>query len=155
MKIIDPSSLSDDDLSYYRECPKIIINPKTRWKDKLSKHRQRDFVAKSTDGIQYLIYCRKSITDPVDFSCGVILNCGRGKSITLVRYNGANHQHGNIRFQCHIHLATADNVRSMKKKDDAHATITTRYNNFDHAFSCLISDCGVQTEIFETMKGRL
>lgn len=143
--MIDPKKLSDEDINFYLRVKKTILNPRASWIDKPGRQRQRVYKAKTQDGTKFRIFCRKSLDDSSDFSCGVQLICNGGKVVTLVRYNGFNHRHGNINFKCHIHLANAENIRSDKIKDECQAEETTRYKNFDQALLCLIEDCSVQT----------
>ena len=65
------------------------------------------------------------------------------KPLSLVRYNGASHAHGEIRYRCHIHRATAE-AMSAGRKVDGHAEATDRYRILEGALACLIEDCGVR-----------
>lgn len=64
--------------------------------------------------------------------------------LSLVRYNGASHAHGEIRYRCHIHRATAE-AMSAGRKVDGHADATDRYRTLEGALACLIEDCGVRS----------
>ncbi len=66
-----------------------------------------------------------------------------GKPLSLVRYNGAIHVHGKIRYACHIHRATAEALVAGRKAD-SHAEGTERYKTVEGALACLIEDCGVE-----------
>ena len=63
--------------------------------------------------------------------------------MSLARYNGANHVHGEIRYRCHIHRATAEAILAGTKID-RHAEETDRYITLKGALACLIDDCGVR-----------
>ncbi len=65
-----------------------------------------------------------------------------GKPISLVRYNGSSHVHGEIRYDYHIHQAAANAVESGRKID-SHANQTDRYKTVEGALACLIEDCQV------------
>ena len=67
----------------------------------------------------------RTLDDDQDFSCGLALVRRGGKPLSLVRYNGASHAHGEIRYRCHIHRATAE-AMSVGTKADAHAESTER-----------------------------
>ena len=54
-----------------------------------------------------------------------------------------SHAHGDIRYRCHIHRATAEAI-STGRKVDSHAEATDRYRTLEGALACLIKDCGVQ-----------
>jgi len=66
-----------------------------------------------------------------------------GKPLTLVRYNGSSHAHGEIRYRCHIHRATAEAL-AAGRRIDSFAEETDRYRTLEGALACLIEDCAVQ-----------
>ena len=55
----------------------------------------------------------------------------------------ASHVHGEIRYTCHIHRATAEALGAGRKVD-SHAEGTERYRTVEGALACLIEDCGVE-----------
>lgn len=135
--------LSDDDLNTHRTVSKQVTNPGARWSEKPGRHRQRNFTAVSDDGSSYRVYLRQNMDDEKDFSCGLALMHRGGKPLSLVRYNGSSRAHGEIRYRCHIHRATARAV-AAGRKIDSHADETDRYATLEGALACLIDDCGVQ-----------
>ena len=104
---------------------------------------QRNFTAETEGGAVYRIYQRQNLDDKRDFSCGLALVQRGGKPLTLVRYNGSSHAHGEIRYCCHIHLATAEAL-AAGRRIDSYAEETDRYKTLEGALACLIEDCAVQ-----------
>ena len=135
--------MSNDELDDLRSASKRVTNPGARWREKPGRHRQRNFTAEAEDGAVYRIYLRQNLDDDQDFSCGLALVHRGGRPLSLVRYNGASHAHGEIRYRCHIHRATAE-ATSAGRKVDSHADATDRYRTLEGALACLIEDCGVQ-----------
>ena len=135
--------MSNDELDGLRSALKRVTNPGARWREKPGRHRQRNFTAEAEDGAVYRIYLRQNLDDDQDFSCGLALVRRGGKPLSLVRYNGASHAHGEIRYRCHIHRATAE-AMSVGTKVDTHAESTERYRTLEGALACLIEDCGVR-----------
>lgn len=135
--------LSNDDLKDLWSASKRVRNPGARWLEKPGRHRQRNFTAEGESGEVYRIYLRENLDDDQDFSCGLALVQRGGKPLSLVRYNGASHAHGDILYRCHIHRATAEAI-AAGRKTDSHAEQTDRYRTLEGALACLIEDCGVQ-----------
>ncbi len=135
--------LSNDVLDGLRSASKQVRNPGARWLEKPGRHMQRNFNAETEDGAIYRIYQRQNLNDDLDFSCGLALARRGAKPLSLVRYNGASHVHGKIRYVCHIHRATAEAL-SAGRKVDSHAERTDRYRTLEGALACLIEDCGVE-----------
>ena len=79
----------------------------------------------------------------MDFSCGLTWVHKGGKAVTLVRYNGSSHRHGDIFYRCHIHRAAAEAL-AAGRKIDSHAEQTERYRTLEGALACLVEDCGVK-----------
>ena len=135
--------LSNDELDGLRSAVKRVTNPGARWREKPGRHRQRNFTAESENGSRYRIYLRQNLDDDKDFSCGLALVQRGGKPLSLARYNGPSHAHAEIRYRCHIHLATAEALVAGRKID-SHAEQTDRYKTLEGALACLIDDCDVQ-----------
>ena len=92
--------------------------------------------------MRFAIYQRQNLLDPSDFSCGI--RCYRVGTtlLTLARYNGPSHLHGDIRYQAHIHRATADAI-SAGRRPESDATETDRYTTLEGATACLLEDFNV------------
>ena len=140
---MDDQHLSNVDLNRLRSISKQVKNPGARWHTKPGRHQQRNFTAETEDGSFYRIYLRQNLDDEKDFSCGLALVRRGGKPLSLVRYNGSSHAHGEIKFRCHIHRGSAEAL-AEGKKIDSQADETDRYRTLDGALACLIEDCGVQ-----------
>ena len=135
--------LSNDELDHHRSVEKTVRNPGARWKEKPGRHKQRNYSAESRDGTSYLIYLRQNLNDDRDFSCGLQLVRRGSRPLSLVRYNGASHAHGEIRYRCHIHQASVQAI-SAGKKIDSNAEATNRYRTLEGALACLLDDCSVK-----------
>lgn len=98
-------------------------------------HRQRTFKASGQrDGEDYAftIYQRQNIAEANDFSCGIAYHPFNGLSLTLARYNGSSHEHGDIAYRPHIHRATEEAI-AMGKKPESEAKETNRFNTMEGA----------------------
>ncbi len=135
--------LSNDELDQLRSIQKRVTNPGARWQEKPGRHKQRNFKAVAKDGMHYRIYQRQNLDDSLDFSCGLAMTRPGAKPLSLVRYNGASHVHGEIRCACHIHHAAAEALTAGKRAD-SQAEATDRYRALEGALACLIEDCGVE-----------
>ena len=135
--------LSNDNLDDLRSATKRVRNPNARWVAKPGNHEQKNYTAESEDGKEFQIYMRRNLNDNKDFSCGIALKQKGRKSLSIVRYNGSSHRHGDIQFKCHIHFATAEALETGKKID-SYAVSTDKYWTVEGALACLIDDCGVQ-----------
>ena len=135
--------LSNDALEGLRTAPKHVKNPRSQWRVKPGRHRQRNFTANTEKDEVFRIYLRQNLDDALDFSCGLALVQRGGRPLTLIRYNGSSHVHGELRYCCHIHRATAEAIDAGRKLD-SRAEATDRYSTLEGAFACLIHDCGVQ-----------
>ena len=134
--------LSNDTLDGLRSASKRVRNPGARWREKPGRHMQRNFSAEAEGGAVYRIYLRQNLDDERDFSCGLALVQRGGKPLALVRYNGSSHAHGEIRYCCHIHRATAEAL-AAGRRIDSFAEETDRYRTLEGALACLIEDCAV------------
>ena len=137
---------SDDELEDLARLPKTIRNPGARWpkKPRLSPvHRQRVFRAEaaSDEGrtLFFQVYQRLNLRDETNYSCGIAYLPTGGPRLTLARYNGSNHVHAAIRYQPHIHRATASAI-AAGRKPESDAKTTTRFNTMEGALACLIED---------------
>ena len=127
--------------------PKRIDNPGSRWSEKpvgAASHRQRSFKAHGEGDEQSLfeIYQRENIQDEVDFSCGIVHVALDGSRLTLARYNGSGHEHGDILYRPHIHRATEKAIASGRKPEHE-AEETGRYQTLEDALACLLEDFSI------------
>ena len=65
-----------------------------------------------------------------------------GSRLTLARYNGPGHEHGDIYYRAHIHRTIAKSIESGKRPE-REATETNRYETVEGALACLIDDFNV------------
>ena len=135
---------SDEELAGLWSAPKRVSNPRARWTNKLG-HRQRNFQAcdQQDDSVRFSIYQRQNVHDDNDFSCGIEYIPRVGARLTLARYNGPSHRHGEIVYRPHIHRTTARAIASGKKPE-SEANETDRYTNLDGALRCLVEDFHLQ-----------
>ncbi len=131
---------SDDELAALWALPKMVANPGARWVDKPG-HRQRNFqlIAGDDDEIAFAIYQRQSMLDDSNFSCGIAFIPPGDTRLTLARYNGPSHIHGEIEFRPHIHRATARAI-AAGRKPESEAEETDRFTTLNGAFRCLLDD---------------
>ena len=131
---------SDENLDELRSMPKRVTNPGAHWSDKLG-HRQRNFQVsgQQDEAFRFSIYQRQSTVDEQDFSCGIEYIPQGGSRLTLARYNGPSHRHGDIAYRPHIHRATARAI-AAGKKPESEADETDRFSTLNGALGCLIAD---------------
>lgn len=127
--------LTDKDIDDLIRLPKRISNPAARWQDKPG-HRQRNFNIVASNH-SFILYLRQNLFDDKDFSCGLKVIKPDGQPLTLLRYNGGGHIHGDIKFACHIHMATEQAILSGSKPE-SHAEATAQYRTLDGALACLL-----------------
>ena len=138
---------TEEEFEVLRKTPKQVRNPGAKWKDKPKGrpgHRQQTFNATGGGGEEkkFLIYLRQNLVDRQDFSCGIAF-LPRGEStLTLARYNGPSHDHGNISHRPHIHQASEKAIAAGQKAE-WEAEETTRYKTLSGTLACLISDYNV------------
>lgn len=131
---------SDDELDELRTMRKRVTNPGARWANKPG-HRQRNLklIGVDDDTVRFEVYQRQNVSDENDFSCGIAYIPTGGRRLTLARYNGPSHVHGDIAYQPHIHRATASAI-AAGKKPESDTTETDEFTTLDGAFACLIRD---------------
>ena len=135
---------SDEDLDTLRSMEKRVTNPGARWVPKLG-HRQRNFKVDGVgdEAVHFEVYQRQNESDENDFSCGIAYIPPGGRRLTLGRYNGPSHLHGEIAYRPHIHRATASAI-AAGKKPESEADETDRFTSLDGAFGCLVEDFRLQ-----------
>ncbi len=138
---------SEEELNALRLAPKRVTNPGSRWSEKPSGapvHRQRSFKAtgEGAAGTRFDLYQRQNLLDEADFSSGIALVSVDGARLTLARYNGPSHEHGDICYRPHIHRANAESI-ATGSKPERHAEETDRFVTLEGAFACLIEDFNI------------
>lgn len=137
-------SYTNAELDELRSLPKRVTNPCARWSDKPKLrpgHRQRSFqaVGEGNDEPRFSIYQRQSLADDSNFSCGIAFLPRGGRLLTLARYNGPSHEHGDITYLPHVHRATEQAI-AAGKKPESEAEVTDRFTTLEGALACLIED---------------
>lgn len=132
--------ISNTDLEELKQCSKRVLNPNARWIEKPG-HKQRNLKVSSSE-YSFEIYQRQNSNDATDFSCGLRIIKPNGDSLTLCRYNGSSHVHGDIEYKCHIHTTTVQNITDGRKPE-RDAKQTDRYETLSGATNCLMLDCSV------------
>ena len=135
---------TDEELKELCDMRKRITNPGARWLEKPTHkpgHRQKSFKARSErdENLRFEIYQRQNIRDNQSYSCGIVFLPLGGSRLTLARYNGPSHQHGDIFYRPHIHRATARAIVAGKRPE-REAKETDRYETLEGGLSCLIQD---------------
>jgi len=135
---------TDEELEELRSLPKRVTNPRARWLDKpkaRAGHQQRSFqaVGEDDDETRFTIYQRQNLTDESDFSCGITYLPRGSSSLTLARYNGPGHEHGDIAYRPHVHRATEWAI-AAGRKPESEAESTNRFETLEGALACLIED---------------
>lgn len=138
---------TDGELTELQSLPKRIINPGAHWLEKPKgrpAHRQRNFQATGQqDGeARFSVYQRQNLNDSSDFSCGISYLPPGAPSLTLARYNGPSHEHGDIAYQPHIHRAS-ERAIAAGKKPESQAEATSRFQTLEGALACLMQDFNV------------
>jgi hypothetical protein len=104
-------------LEELKQMPKRVTNPTARTKRE-EKHERTDYQVTAHEGqSKFCIYLRQSVTDLEDFSCGIRWVMPSGENLTLARYNGSSHIHGEIRYECHVHQSTEEAIRQGRKPE--------------------------------------
>ena len=134
-------------LDELRSMAKRITKPRAHWLEKPKgrpAHRQRNFqVSGGDDGeVRFLIYQRQNLEDEQDLSCGIAYLPRGAPPLTLARYNGPSHEHGDIAYRQHIHRASEAAIAAGRKAE-ADATETGRFETVDGALACLTEDFDV------------
>ena len=136
---------TDEELTALRSMSKWIINPRARWLEKPKgrpAHRQRNFQAsgqQDDEEARFSVYQRQNLNDDSDFSCGISYLPPGGPSLTLARYNGPSHAHGDIAYRPHIHRAS-ERAIAAGRKPESEAEATNRFETLEGALACLMED---------------
>lgn len=135
---------TEAELDGLRTMSKRVTRPGARWSEKpraAPVHKQRNFLAigEHDEDARFAIYQRQNLNDPKDFSCGIVWRPPGGSPLTLSRYNGPSHDHGDIAYRPHIHRATGGAI-AAGRKPESEAVETDRYETVEGALACLIED---------------
>ncbi len=135
---------TDHELAELRSMPKRAVNPGAQWLVKPKErpvHRQRTLEARSQpDGPHFFsIYLRQNLKDLNDFSCGLAYLAPGSRPLTLARYNGPSHRHGDINYSTHIHRASHQAI-AAGRRPESEAEETDRYTTLEGALACMIDD---------------
>lgn len=144
-------SITDTKVKELLRLPKKISNPTVHSKMK-DGHEQYNYtvVCKDNDKYSFELYTRQNKRDGMedDFSCGLSLISSNGKSLTLCRYNGPNHNHPNhlenekLGYCCHIHKTTEKYIKA-NRKPEGHAIKSEKYSTLNGALHWLLHDCNI------------
>ncbi len=131
---------TDQELDELRSMPKRVTNPGARWASKPG-HQQRNLqvIGLQDAAARFAVYLRQNEEDEADFSCGIGYLPQGGRRLTLARYNGPSHVHGDIAYRPHIHRAT-ERAIAAGRKPESEAEETDLYTTLDGAFRRLILD---------------
>ena len=134
---------TEEELTRLRSMPKRVTNPRARWLEKPKArpaHRQRGYhVSGSQEEARFEVYQRQNLTDENDFSCGIAYLPHGSPPLTLARYNGPSHPHGEITYLPHIHLAS-EQAMAAGRRPESGAQETDRFSTLEGALACLIED---------------
>lgn len=141
-------ALTDEQINALIALPKVITNPRARKIEKRGSE-QVNYDAEGPDGEQFRVYLRQNMRITDGFSCGLLYVPVRGDSVTLTRYNGADHEHSNpldsgkpLPLACHIHRAT-EKYMTAGRKAEHYAETTDRYQTLQGALAALLLDCNI------------
>lgn len=134
------NELTDKDIDALIKTPKKVTNSTINWIENRGS-LQKNYKLTSNNFI-YTLYLRQNLFDKEHFSCGLSVLKPDNKKLTLLRYNGSNHPHGDIMYECHIHKATEQAIKEGKKPE-SHAIKTDRYFTLQGALYCLCQDANI------------
>lgn len=141
-------TLSDAEIERLIALEKTVTNPKARRVDKRGSG-QINYDAQAESGERFKVYMRQNLRIPEGFSCGLLYLTPCGDSVTLARYNGADHTHTNplddakpMMPACHIHRATQRYMQAGRKAEHF-AQATERYTTLAGALRALAADCNI------------
>ena len=144
-----PATYSDGEIAALIEEPKHLPR---NWRELLQHrfkrgHEESDLHLTGESGNEFRIILRRSTINTLDFSLILaVLDTVSGDLFRLRRYDGKSHEHTNriedeAFYDFHIHTAT-ERYQATGDREDAYAEATNRYDDFDSALGCLLSDGG-------------
>lgn len=142
-----PVTYSDDEIAVLIEEPKPLPR---NWQELLRPrakrgHEESDLYLTGESGSEFRVILRRSTINTLDFSLILaVLDTISGDLFRLRRYDGKSHEHTNsiedeTFYDFHIHNAT-ERYQATGDREDAYAEATNRYEDFDSALACLLSD---------------
>ena len=114
-------------------------------------HKERDLELTGAAGSEFKLTLRESLHNRLDFSVILFYRpSGSGTWLRIRRYNGKSHEHSNKMererfYDFHIHTATERYMARDGEREDAFATVTDRYGDFQGALDCMLRDCRFET----------
>jgi hypothetical protein len=138
---------TDDELNELRSMHKSVTNPKARWsrKPKINPvYSQRGFhlFGLQDETARFHVYQRQNLSDRNDFSCGIAYLVQGVPPLTLARYNGPSHRHGDIFYRPHVHRAS-ERAMASGRRPDSEADETDGFTTVEDALALLIRDFNV------------
>jgi hypothetical protein len=133
-------AITDIDIAELIKLEKKVKNPGSRWSESRG-NKQRNYNVSGGDFL-FSLYLRQNTYDEQHFSCGLSVIKPDGQKLTLLRYNGANHPHGDIKYACHIHRASERAIRE-RKKPEWYADETNLYHTLEGALFQLCKDANI------------
>lgn len=140
--------LTDTLIAELKALPKVIKNPKSRPKEEGRRSLTNYDVVSACGVWAFRLYKRQNTIFPNDYSCGISVDPPSKETVTLARYNGDSHTHGNelegtsFEYLRHIHVATERYIMAGKKPE-TYAEPTERYSTVDGALHCLMMDWNI------------
>lgn len=95
--------------------------------------------AKALLKARFEVYQRQNLADENDFSCGIAYLPHGRPPLTLARYNGPSHPHGEITYLPHIHRAS-EQAMAAGRRPESEAEETDRFSTLEGALACLVED---------------
>lgn len=140
--------VNDSDIDRLLALRKTVLNPKARNTEQRGSKR-KTFDLEGPQSERFQMYVRQNLRIPEGYSCGLLFLHPSGEKVTLIRYNGSDHEHSNpleqgtpIPFECHIHRATERYIEAGRKAEH-YAETTDRYVDLAGAIRALVHDCNI------------
>ena len=143
-----PVTYSDSEIASLIEEPKPLPR---NWRAMLRPrakrgHEESDLYVTGETGNEFRVILRRSRINPLDFSIVLVVLDTPSGEFRLLRYDGRSHEHtnsieGDTFYDFHVHRATG-RYQATGDREDTYAEATNRYDDFDGALGCLLSDGG-------------
>ena len=105
----------------------------------MHSQRTNQLLTRADSQVRFLLYQREILVDSADYSRGIIFRPRGDPPLTLARYNGPSHVHGETYYQPHMHTST-ENAILTGKKAESMAEETNRDFSIKDALACSIAD---------------